>query len=115
MTVRDAILSGDGERFKAALAPEVVWVGVLPGMLCRNREQVLTTLDRAGLRARTFSPEILAEAEGRIVVDPHAEPPTKPFPNLHQVLVVDDDDQKIVEMRDYPDRESALAALESPW
>ena len=111
--VRDAILSGDGDQFKAALDPHVVWVGVLPGMLCRNREQVLATLDRAGLRARTFSPEILAEEEGRIVVDPHAEPPTKPFPNLHQVLVVSD--ERIVEMRDYPDRKTALAALETPW
>jgi ketosteroid isomerase-like protein len=113
VSVRDAILSGDGERFKAALAPEVVWVGVLPGMLCRNREQVLATLDRAGLRARTFSPEILAEEDGRIVVDPHAQPPTNPYPNLHQVLVVTD--EKIVEMRDYPNRESAMAALETPW
>jgi ketosteroid isomerase-like protein len=113
VSVREAILSGDGERFKAALAPDVVWVGVLPGMLCRNREQVVGTLDRAELRARRFAPEILAEADGKIVVDPHADPPTDFYPTLHQVLVVSED--RVVEMRDYPDRATALAALETPW
>ena len=111
--VRSAILTADVERFMAALAPDVVWVGVLPGMLCRNREQVVAMLDRAELRARTLSPEILAEAEGRIVVDPHADPPPDLYPTLHQVIVVDED--RIVEMRDYPDRETAMAALETPW
>lgn len=113
MSIRETILSGDREGFKAALAPDVVWVGVLPGMLCRNREQVIDTFDRAGLRGRRFSPEILAEREGTIVVDPHAEPPPELYPTLHQVIVVSGD--RIVEMRDYPNRETAFAALETPW
>jgi ketosteroid isomerase-like protein len=113
VSVRDAILSGDVERFKTVLAPDVVWVGVLPGMLCRNREQVVGMLGGADRDGRTFSPEILAEAEGKIVVDPHAQPPPELFPTLHQVIVVDEN--RVVEMRDYPNREAALAALETPW
>ena len=111
--VRDAILAGDVEAFKAALAPDVVWVGVLPGMLCRNREDVASMLDRADLRNRTFSPEIVADREGKIVVNPHLSPPPDLYPDVHQVLVVED--ERIVEMRDYPDRRAALAALETPW
>jgi ketosteroid isomerase-like protein len=113
MGIRDAIVAGDAEAFKSALAPEVVWIGVLPGMLCRNRTEVTAMLDRASLRASAFSPEIVADREGKIVVDPHMSPPPELYPNLHQVLVVAD--EQIVEMRDYPDREAALAALETPW
>jgi ketosteroid isomerase-like protein len=112
MGLREAILAGDVEAFKAALAPEVVWVGVLPGQLCRNREDVTAILDQAQ-SSRTFSPEIVAHDEGRIVVDPHLDPPPDLFPHVHQVLVVED--ERIVEMRDYPNREAALAALETPW
>jgi ketosteroid isomerase-like protein len=111
--VRDAILAGDVVSFKAALAPDVVWVGVLPGMLCRNRDDVTSILDGADLQGRTYSPEIVAESEGRIVLDPHVSPPTDVYPDVHQVLVVED--EKIVEMRDYPNRAAALAALETPW
>ena len=113
MNVREAILRADADAFKAALAPDVVWVGVLPGMLCRNREQVINTLDRANLSGRRFSPEILAEADDKIVLDPHSEPPPDLYPTLHQILVVADG--QVVEMRDYPNREAALAAMETPW
>jgi len=113
VTVRDAIQTADMQAFKAALAPDVVWVGVLPGMLCRNRQEVVATLERADLAGRTFRPEILADDEGKIVVDAHASPPSDLYPQLHQVIVVHD--ETVVEMRDYPDRESALAALETPW
>jgi ketosteroid isomerase-like protein len=109
MDVREAILTGDMAAFKAALAPDVVWVGVLPGMLCRNREQVVEILDRAGV-GRTFTPEIVAQREGRILLDPHADPPPDLHPTLHQVIVFEDG--TVTEMRDFPDRGSALAALE---
>jgi ketosteroid isomerase-like protein len=113
VTVRDAILAADMQAFKAALAPDVVWVGVLPGMLCRNRSEVVATLERTDLGGMTFSPEIVADEEGKIVVDPHASPPSDLYPHLHQVIVVQD--ETVVEMRDYRDRDSALAALETPW
>jgi hypothetical protein len=46
-----------------------------------------------------------------LVVDPHPTPPPELLPTVHQVLVVDEG--RVVEMRDYPDRESALTALEA--
>ena len=62
---------------------------------------------------RSATPEIVAEKDDLIVVDPHVEPPTELNPALHHVFVVHED--RIVEMRDYPDRDTALAALETPW
>ncbi len=112
MALRDAILAADMEAFKAALDPGVVWVGVRPGMLCRSRDEVTAMLDDAHAHdvRRTFAPEIVAEREGMLVVDAHPSPPPEFLPRVHQVIVVRND--RVVEMRDYPDRESALAALE---
>jgi ketosteroid isomerase-like protein len=108
--VRDAIVRGDLDSFAGTLAPDVVWVGTLPGQLCRSREQVLEMIERAEAHGRSWRPEIVEEAPGALLVDPHVEPPPELNPTLHQVLVVDD--ERIVEVRDYPDRPSAHAALE---
>jgi ketosteroid isomerase-like protein len=110
MSVRDAIERGGFDEWAAALAPDVVWVGVLPGQLCRSREEVLATF-RAALEAgRTAWPEIVTERDDTLVVDPHVEPPPDRNPGLHQVLTVRDD--LIVELRDYSDRAAALTALD---
>jgi ketosteroid isomerase-like protein len=107
--VRDVVESGDLDAFSELLAPDVVWVGVLPGQLCRNRDDVLAMFRRATDNGRRATPEILAETEDALVVDPHLEPPAELNPNLHQVIVVHD--ACVVELRDYPDRASALAAV----
>jgi ketosteroid isomerase-like protein len=101
--------SADFEEFAAALAPEIVWVGLEPGQLCRNRDEVLETFRRALESGKSGSPEVVAEAEGRIVVDPHVEPPYEHAPELHHVFVVEEG--RIVEMRDYPSRAAALEAV----
>ena len=108
VSVRDVIERQDFDAFAAALAPDVVWVGVLPGFLCRNREQVVETFRNAldaGVRA---SPEILADSGDALVVDFHPEPPPELVPGLHQIFVLRD--EQIVELRDFPDRPSALDA-----
>jgi ketosteroid isomerase-like protein len=107
--VRDAIVRADVESVGEALAPDVVWVGVLPQQLCRSREQVLDLFRRAVEAGRRAEPEIVAEVENMLVVDPHLEPPADLNPTLHQVYVVDEG--RIVELRDYPDRRSALEAV----
>jgi hypothetical protein len=56
VSLRDAILSGEFEAFSSALAPDVVWVGVEPGLLCRNREQVVETLRGWNNAGRSASP-----------------------------------------------------------
>ena len=108
VSVREVIERQDFDGFAAALAPDVVWVGVLPGQLCRTREQVLATF-RAALEAGVqASPEILAESGEALVVDFHPQPPPELAPQLHQIFVLND--EQVVELRDFPDRRSALEA-----
>ena len=109
LSALDHLESADFEEFAAALAPDVVWVGLEPGQLCRNREQVVATFRQALESGKSGSPEVVAEAEGRIVVDPHVDPPSEEAPELHFVFVVEDD--RIVEMRDYRNRAAALEAV----
>lgn len=108
MTVSDVIAHGDFEAFTGAMSPDIVWVGVRPGLLCRNREQVVATMRGWLENGHSAAPEIVAERENLIVVDPHVDPPNW-IPELHHVFVVEDD--RIVEMRDYPARRSALEAV----
>ena len=50
MSVREIIERQDLDAFTDALAPDVVWVGVLPGQLCRNRDEVVATFKATGTR-----------------------------------------------------------------
>ena len=109
MSTLDHLESASFQEFAAALAPDVVWVGLRPGELCRNRDQVVARFRQALEAGRSGSPEVVAEAEGLIVVDPHIEPPSEEAPELHFVFVVEDG--RIVEMRDYPNRRAALEAV----
>ena len=108
MSARDHLESADFQEFTASLAPDVVWVGLEPGQLCRNREEVVETFRQALDSGKSGTPEVVAEAEGRLVVDPHVEPPYEHAPELHHVFVVEEG--RIVEMRDYPSRRTALEA-----
>jgi ketosteroid isomerase-like protein len=109
MSAVDHLESADFEEFVAALAPDVVWVGLRPGELCRNRDQVVARFRQAVEAGRSGSPEVVGEAEGRIVVDPQIEPSNEEAPELHFVFVVED--ERIVEMRNYPNRAAALEAV----
>ena len=113
MSVREAIESGDLEAFRGALDPDVVWIGVYPGQLCRNREGVLSMLDAPPTSTRSVSPELVGERDGMFAVAVHPDPPPPWVPDLHQVIVTAGD--RIVELRDYRSREEALAALETSW
>jgi hypothetical protein len=93
------------------LAPDVVWVGSLPGLMCRGAEQVNARLDQVRASERTFSPEVLAEREGAVLIDPHVSAPPQLNPELHQILIVHDG--LVHEIRDYPDRAAAEAAFEA--
>jgi hypothetical protein len=93
-----------------SFAPDVVWVGVLPGMLCRSADQVNARLDQIRDSGRSYSPEVLAEREGAVLYDPHVDPPAQ-IPELHQIAIVQDN--LVVEIRDYPNRAAAQAAFEA--
>jgi hypothetical protein len=93
------------------LAPDVVWVGSLPGLMCRGAEQVNSRLDQIRENGTTFEPEVLAEREGAVLIDPHVSAPPQLNPELHQILIVHDG--VVHEIRDYPDRAAAEAAFEA--
>ncbi|MGH3053466.1 MAG: hypothetical protein ACRDL7_00635 [Gaiellaceae bacterium] len=93
------------------LAPDVVWVGSLPGLMCRGAEQVGSRLDQIRAEGRTFSPEVLAERDGAVLIDPHVSAPPRLNPELHQILVVREG--VVDEIRDYPNRAAAQAAFEA--
>jgi hypothetical protein len=94
------------------LAPDVVWVGVLPGMLCRSADQVNARLEQVRNSGRSYSPEVLAERDGVVLFDPHVDPPAQ-IPELHQIAIVHDN--LVQEIRDYPNRAAAQAAFEALW
>jgi hypothetical protein len=108
MSVREAIERRSLGDFADLLAPDVVWVGLWPGELCRNRTDVLEMFGRLGERTLQVRPTIVAEREEVIVVDPGLD-------GRHHVLVLAE--ELVSEVRVYPDRVSALAAVEErpPW
>jgi hypothetical protein len=93
------------------LAPDVVWVGSLPGLMCRGAAQVNARLEQIQASGRTFSPEVLAERDGAVLIDPHVDAPPQLNPELHQILIVQDG--VVEEIRDYPTRAAADAAFEA--
>ena len=95
-----------------SLAPDVIWVGVHPGQLCRSADQVNERLEQVRDSGRSYSPEVLAERDGVLLFDPHVEPPAE-VPELHQIAIVYDD--LVHEIRDYPNRAAAQAAFEAMW
>ena len=95
-----------------SLAPDVVWVGVHPGQLCRSADQVNERLEQVRDSGRSYSSEVLAERDGVLLFDPHVEPPAE-VPELHQIAIVYDD--LVHEIRDYPNRAAAQAAFEAMW
>ncbi|HJU37534.1 MAG TPA: hypothetical protein VJ716_08980 [Gaiellaceae bacterium] len=107
VSVRDAIGRMSLDDFAEALAPDVVWVGLWPGELCRNRDDVLEMFARMCERQLQLRPSIVLERDDALVVDPGLD-------GRHHVLVLAG--ELVSEVRVYPDRRSALAAVEErPW
>jgi hypothetical protein len=107
MSVKEAIERRSLDDFAEALTPDVVWVGLWPGELCRNRDDVLEMFARMREHEIRVRPSIVAEKDDVLVVDPGLD-------GRHHVLVLADD--LVSEVRVYPDRRSALAAVEErPW
>ena len=94
------------------LAPDVVWIGILPGMLCRGAEQVEARLEQIRNSGRSYSPKIIAERDGMVLYDPQVDPPAE-IPQLHQIAVVHDN--LVQEIRDYPNLTAAGHAFEGIW
>lgn len=108
VNVREAIEQGDLTAFEEVLAPDIVWVGLWPGQLCRNRAEVVEMLALAQANGVQPHPEIVRDEGDRFVVDPHL-----PIDGRHQVFVLREG--VVAEVRAYPDRAAALAAMEPQW
>ena len=107
MSVREAIESRSLDDFADALTEDVVWIGLWPGEICRNRDDVLEMFARMREREAEIRPRILLDKDGCLVVDPGLD-------GRHHVLVLRGDE--VSEVRVYPDRQSALTAVEErPW
>jgi ketosteroid isomerase-like protein len=109
MSVRETIERGDFDEIASLLSPDVVWVGLEPGQLCRNRDEVLSVFREALASGMTGSLEVVAEEDDLLVIAPHVTPPPERNPDLHQVFVVRE--ERIVELRDFRDRAGALEAV----
>jgi hypothetical protein len=107
VSVKEAIERRSLDDFAEALTPDVVWVGLWPGQLCRNRDDVLEMFARMRERELQVMPSIVLEKDDVLVVDPGLD-------GRHHVLVLSDD--LVSEVRVYPDRRSAIEAVEErPW
>jgi len=107
VSVREAIERRSLDDFAEALTPDVVWIGLWPGELCRNRDDVLEMLARMREREVELRPRVVLDRDDVLVVDPSLD-------GRHHVLVLRDG--LVSEVRVYPDRSSALAAVEErPW
>jgi hypothetical protein len=107
VSVREAIVGVNLDAFADALAPDVIWIGLWPGELCRNRDDVREMLAQMRDRNLPMKPKVITDRDDVLVVDPGLD-------GRHHVLVLRDDE--ISEVRVYPDRQSAVAAVEDrPW
>jgi ketosteroid isomerase-like protein len=107
VSVREAIERRSLDEFAGLLTEDVVWVGRWPGELCRNRDDVLEMFVRMREREVRANPRIVLAQDDVLVVDPGLD-------GRHHVLVLRD--ELVSEVRVYPDRKAALAAVEGrPW
>ena len=108
MSLRDAIEGMSLDDIAGVLTPNVVWVGLYPGELCRNRDEVLEMFERLRYREDQLRPTVVAKRDDILVVDPGID-------ERHHVLVLDGD--FISEVRVYPDRRGAMSAVDErpPW
>jgi len=107
VSVREAIVQTDLDAFAEALAPDVVWVGLWPGQLCRNRDDVIEMFAQMRERDVQPRPRIVLERDDAFVVDPQLD-------GRHHVVVLHDG--LVSEVRAYPDRSTAVEAVEGrPW
>jgi len=108
VNLQDAIEGMSLDDIAGVLTPDAVWVGLYPGELCRNRDQVLEMFGRLRSREDQLRPTVVAKRDDILIVDPGID-------ERHHVLVLDGD--LISEVRVYPDRRAAMKAVDErpPW
>ncbi len=110
--LREAFASRQLDRLIGLMDADVTWRGIQqPGEAvphCHDRDEVREVMAHAMEEGTDGRPIIVAEAGDSVVVDPRIEPP--PPVDLHQVTTFRAG--RIVLIQDYPDRASAMAAIQ---
>jgi len=99
------------------LSPDVIWQGVLPDQVCRNREEVLSLVGRPGRRPRRLTRLEAEEIGDRVVVSVEGPdfPPLDGQPVAsRRSLVFTFADGRIVRIESTPTRERAFEIARTP-
>jgi hypothetical protein len=113
----DARRRADVDTLTSRLAPDVQHVGIRPGMLCRNRDEVVSLVRRGGpITAHVDAFELLAAGEKVVlsVRGPGIGVPAvdeSDVPRGQATIVFTVRDGLIVHMQDYMHRQDALDAV----
>jgi hypothetical protein len=113
----DARRLGDVGRLASRMAPDVQHVGIRPGMLCQNRDEVVSLVRRAGPIPTDVDAFELLAAGDRVVLSirgPGIGVPAEEdsdVPRGQATIVFTVRDGVIVHMQDYVRRQDALNAV----
>jgi ketosteroid isomerase-like protein len=110
--LREAFASRQLDRLIGLMDADVTWRGLPvlgePLALCHNRDEVREVMAYAIEEGTDGRPIIISEVGDSVVIDPRVE--AAPAVDLHQVVTFRGG--RIVLIQDYPDRASALAAIQ---
>jgi ketosteroid isomerase-like protein len=110
--LREVFASRQLDELIGLMDAGVTWRGIQPpgepAPLCHDRDEVREVMANAMANGMDGRPIILAEAGDSVVVDPRVEPPRGV--DLHQVITFRAG--RIILIQDYPDRPSAMAAIQ---
>ena len=112
--LREAYASRQLDRLIGLMDADVTWRGIQepgePVPHCHDRDEVREVMAHAMAEGTDGRPIIIAETGDSVVVDPRVEPPLPV--DLHQVITFRAG--RIALIQDYPDRASAMAAIQPP-
>jgi hypothetical protein len=109
----------DVDAVAATLDPEVIHQGVRPELICRNREEVLSLVERTMQEAQLGIEriEILDAGPDQAVLGiagPRFRDVEEPSPASEVFILMTVRDGRIIRMHDFRAREDALAAANRP-
>ncbi len=108
-----SLRTGDLSRLEARLAPELVWKGLRPDLVCNSRDEALEVIRHQLAGERHITALELVDAGDKVVFGVRAPEITEVAGErldgaIFQVFTFRDD--RIVEMQDFRSRSEALAA-----
>jgi ketosteroid isomerase-like protein len=109
--LREVFAARDFDAFVSLFAQDAQWVWWEPDPVCRDKAQIVARLNEVRAEGTEVDPEIVYDGGDRLVVRPRTKPLFEVAPDLHHVYTFEAG--QIVHLEDFPDRDSALAAVQS--